>query len=258
MTRPKVIVQSSASVDGRIAVARNLPLLFGDPRWQHIEAHGGPNAFPLFDWLMSTYRPQATLEGSGSFIRDDDEPAPLPPFEGESLSLYDDFLPESVLNRPERRGWFAAVDGRGRIRWHYKYGYPDSPFENWFALVLVSRRTPPEYLAYLQREEMPYLVAGDGPVDLALALAKMGEKLGIECLLSTAGGRLNGALLRAGLVDEIYVEFLPAIIGGTDAPKLYDSPTLALDEMPTLLNLVWAQVQANGRIWLRYEVVKTP
>jgi hypothetical protein len=28
--------------------------------------------------------------------------------------------------------------------------------------------------------------------------------------------------------------------------------------MPTLLNLVWAQVQANGRIWLRYEVVKTP
>jgi len=67
---------------------------------------------------------------------------------------------------------------------------------------------------------------------------------------------LNGALLRAGLVDEISIEFFPAVIGGFETPSLFDSPALKPDEWPTQLNLISAQVQAGGRVWLRYEVVR--
>jgi riboflavin biosynthesis pyrimidine reductase len=67
---------------------------------------------------------------------------------------------------------------------------------------------------------------------------------------------LNGALLRAGLVDEINVQFLPAIIGGFDTPSLFDAPELRDDEMPARLNLISAQIEAGGRVWLRYEVVR--
>ena len=84
----------------------------------------------------------------------------------------------------------------------------------------------------------------------------MKAQLGVECVLSTGGGRLNGALLRAGLVDEVNVEFLPALIGGTDTPSLYDSPRIGPDEQPAHLKLISCQVQAKGRVWLRYEVVR--
>ncbi len=259
MTRPKVVVLNSASVDGRIAVSPDVLLLYGDTRWQAIEewapVFGGTN---VFEQLKSIHKPQATLEGSGSFLRERDEPEPLPHFEGETGLLYQDFLPDSVVDRPGHQGWFTAVDGRGRVRWLYKDGYPDEAWQGWHALVLVGHHTPPEYLAYLQWENIPYLVAGgeEKQVDLGLALGKMKSELSIDCLLSTAGGRLNGALLRAGLVDEVNVEFLPALIGGLATPSLFDSPELPPDGTPTQLKLISAQVQAEGRVWLRYAVVR--
>jgi hypothetical protein len=245
-------VYSAASVDGRVAVSRDQLLLFGDERWDAITSS---TDWDTYSHLRALHQPQATLEGSGSFVPDGATPDPLPPFEGDAGPLYQDFLPEHVVNREGHRGWFTTVDGRGRVRWVYKE-YPDPAYQGWHLLVLVGRHTPPAYLAYLQREGIPYLVAGSGPVDLGAALAKMKEKLGVERLLSTAGGRLNGALLRAGLVDEVNVEFLPGIIGGFETPALFDSPALQSGEMPARLSLVSAQTQADGRVWLRYAVAK--
>ena len=260
MDRPKVVVLNSASLDGRIAVSPDVLLLYGDERWQAIEAWSpSASAIGAFEWLKSIHKPQATLEGSGSFVRDEDEPAPLPPPEGDPRALYDDYLPAAILGRPGHRGWFTAVDGRGRVRWTYKEGDAfGEGWAGWHSLVLAARHTPPAYLAYLRREKIPYLVAGgDGPhVDLELALRKMRARLGVTCVLSTAGGRLNGALLRAGLVDEVNVELLPAVIGGFRTPSLFDSPALEPDELPARLRLISAQVQAGGRVWLRYQVAR--
>jgi riboflavin biosynthesis pyrimidine reductase len=133
--------------------------------------------------------------------------------------------------------------------------FPDEAWKGWHLLLLVSHHTPPEYLAYLQREDIPYLVAGAERVDLGLAMEKLASQLGVTCVLSTAGGKLNGALLRAGLVDEIHIEFFPAVIGGSNTPSLFDSPALKPDEWPTRLRLICAEVQAEGRVSLRYEVI---
>jgi 2,5-diamino-6-(ribosylamino)-4(3H)-pyrimidinone 5'-phosphate reductase len=253
MNRPKVVVFSSASVDGRVAVSPDVLLLWGDERWQKLDAEKQSSAF---DWIKFTHEPQATLEGSGSFVREGDAPALLPPFEGDPGLLYQDFLPEAVVQRPGHRGWFTVVDGRGRVREWIKDGAVFGPdWEGWHLLVFVARHTPAEYLAYLRRESIPYLVAGEGRVDLRLALEKLGTQLEVTSVLSTAGGKLNGALLRAGLVDEVNVEFLPAIIGGVETPSLFDAPVLKPDEWPTRLKLISAQVQAGGSVWLRYEVV---
>ncbi len=61
---------------------------------------------------------------------------------------------------------------------------------------------------------------------------------------------------RAGLVDEVNIQFLPAIIGGFDTPSLFAAPNLKADEAPTRLDLISAQVEAGGRVWLRYRVVR--
>ena len=258
MHRPKVVILNSASLDGRLAVSSDTLLLYGDERWKAMEAWS-PNteSNSLFELLKLTHSPGAMLEGSGSFVREGKTPEPLPPFEGNPDSLYQDFLP--VIGHPDLRGWFTIVDGRGRGRGWMKDGAAfGEEWVGWYMLILVGRHTPSEYLAYLQQAGIPYLVAGgnDGHVDLQLALKKMGSLLDVDCILSTAGGRLNGALLRGKLVDEINVEFFPAVIGGLGTPMLFDSPELEADERPTRLELISCCAQAQGRVWLRYQVVR--
>jgi riboflavin biosynthesis pyrimidine reductase len=257
MDRPTVVTLNGASVDGRLAVSPGKLLLYGDERWTALgTVRDRPEQrFDVFTWLKTQYPIGATLEGSGSFVPEGQVPEPLPPAEGDLETLYQDHLPESVVKRPGHRGWFTVVDGRGRVRWASKDGAVfGEDWAGWYLLVWVGRHTPPDYLAYLRREKVPYLVAGEGPVDLGAVLVKMKALLGVQCVLSTGGGRLNGALLRAGLIDEVNVEYLPALIGGVDTPTLFDSPALGPDEAVTGLALISCQVQPEGRVWVRYRV----
>jgi 2,5-diamino-6-(ribosylamino)-4(3H)-pyrimidinone 5'-phosphate reductase len=250
MTLPKIVTYSVASLDGRMTIAPEVVLLYGDKRWDAIAG----SSSGIYEKVKKLYEPQAILEGSGSFMPQGAPVGALPPVSGDVGELYDDFLPDAVVNAPGRK-WMTVVDGRGRVRWQYKE-FPAEEWKGWYALVLAARTTPPESLAYLRREDIPYLVAGEGRVDLRLAMEKLREKLGVTCVLSTAGGRLSGALLRAGLVDEINVEFVPAVIGGRGTPALFDAEPLGRDENPVRLELLENQVQPDGKVWLHYRVMK--
>jgi|GEM_PF-6441392 len=87
-------------------------------------------------------------------------------------------------------------------------------------------------------------------------MEKLKTLLGVECVVSTAGSRLNGALLRAGLVDEISLVFLPAVIGGDSTPTLFRSPDLGPDGWPTLLKLLSVKSEDKGRVYLHYQVLQ--
>ncbi len=249
MPRPKVIVHNLASMDGRITLSPNTLLLYGDPRWQAVAGSQDP-----YEPIMRAYAPQALLEGSGSLVLEGTPSEPLPPAKAGPEELYLDYLPDEIVRQPGRK-WLAVVDGRGRVRWMYKE-FPGELWAGWYLLVLVSRRTSSKYLAYLRREQIPYLVGGEERVDLPAALEKLAEKLGVRTLVSTAGGRLNGALLRAGLVDEVDLHFFPALIGGRDTPGLFDAPALGPDEAPTALERIDVQATPDGHVRLHYRVVK--
>lgn len=170
-------------------------------------------------------------------------------FDGPEQELYADFLPASVRERPGRRKWFTVVDSRGRVRWTMKsQGEYD-------VLVLVARATPRTYLAYLQAESISYLVAGEEQVDLAAALRRMRERLGVTCVVSNAGGGLNGALLRGRLVDAVDLLVAPAIIGGDGVPSIFDGVPLDEGEAPARLKLISARAEADGLLRLRYDVI---
>lgn len=157
--RPRLVVSVTASVDGRVTLNRASRLLdeAAGRIWDSIHpASADAMVAARRAEIERRYAPQVVLEGSGTFVADTDGPVTrLPVPCGDIAALFDDFLPAGSDCR-----CFAVVDGRGRIRWASK---EDAGRR---LLVIVSRTTPAPYLAHLRSEDVPYLVAGDGPVDL--------------------------------------------------------------------------------------------
>jgi len=246
--RPHVVMQMSASVDGRIA--------FG-PDMTMFDAHPASAALPdegelwsrVADAIREAWSPQATLMGSGTVQREGAPWTELPGFDGEAASLYIDFLPPEVVARTSH--WHVLVDGRGRCR----SGYKATENAGGHVLHLVSLAAPPEYLAFLRSERIPYLVGGQEHADLQGALRKLRAILGVRALRLWGGGILNGVMLRAGLIDEVHLILKPALIGGRRTPTLVDCDDLAADERPAVLRLVSARPQDGGFLWLHYTVV---
>ncbi len=254
LERPRVVVNVGASVDGKVALTRDA-LLMQQPSTDLWAAMTPPAADPtpidILEMVRQQYGCNAILEGSGSLVAESEIPEELPPYDGDTAELYEHFLPADVIGLPSPPlTWFTVVDSRGRVRWTENH-------ENWAALVLVAESTPAAYLAYLRREHICYLVVGQDRVDPAQALAAMGTHLGIRCILSSAGGGLNGALLRAGLIDELYVTLAPALIGGLGTPSIVDGPPLALGDAPTKLQLLSVNTDTSGTVRLHYAVIKS-
>jgi 2,5-diamino-6-(ribosylamino)-4(3H)-pyrimidinone 5'-phosphate reductase len=245
--RPRVIVSVIATADGRVTLSRAERLLDPDSnrRWS---AAWPPDTGDLLAQrsaaIEQRHHPTVVLEGSGTFVAGGEGPLELPGTHTPAEELYEDFLPHSSPR------WFAVVDGRGRVPWTHK-GDAETGL-----LVITSRSTPLPYLANLRAERIPYLVAGVGRVDLRAVLVKIRRRLGAGCVVSEAGGGLNGALLRAGLIDELHVITIPALVGGLDTPSVTDGPPLAPGSAPVQLQMVDVKVGAHGTIWAHYETIE--
>jgi len=245
-TRPRVIVSVVATADGRVTLSRMERLLDDGPN-QRWKATWPPDVGDLLTRRAAAiercHHPTVVLEGSGTFVGDAAGSLHLPDKGVPADVLWTDFLPR---RSPK---WFAVVDARGRVAWTHKGDEETS------LLVIASRSTPLPYLAHLRQERIPYLLAGAHRVDLTSALARIRTELGAECLVSEAGGGLNGALLRAGLVDELHVITIPALIGGLGTPSIMDGPPLEPGSLPERLRAIDVQVGAHGTIWAHYEVL---
>lgn len=246
ITRPRVVVSVTATADGRVTLSRRERLLDDGPnlRWK---ATWPPDAGDLLTRraaaIEQRHHPTVVLEGSGTFVADDAGSLHLPDTSVPADVLCTDFLPYRSTR------WFAVVDSRGRVAWTHKGDEETS------LLVIASRSTPLPYLAHLRQERIPYLLAGSRRVDLTAALAKIRTRLGAQCLVSEAGGGLNGALLRADLVDELHIITVPALIGGLGTPSIFDGAPLEIGSLPEQLRAIDVQVGAHGTIWAHYEVV---
>ena len=75
MKRPRVIALNTASIDGRLAISRDVLLLQGDPRWEAMDSWSPAPPGGVFETLRAHYAPGATLEGSGSLVREGEPPA---------------------------------------------------------------------------------------------------------------------------------------------------------------------------------------
>ena len=142
------------------------------------------------------------------------------------------------------------VDGQGRVT---RYAWlREQPF--WRdVLVLCSAATPQGQLDRLRRHRVGHVVLGEDRVDLGGALRLLAQRHQVGAVRVDAGGGLNGALLQAGLADQVSIVIAPYLAATATAGPV---PLIADPGRPDAVALELAAVERlrQGHVWLRYDV----
>jgi hypothetical protein len=147
------------------------------------------------------------------------------------------------------KNWGIFLDAHGKAVWRRSDCGGDA------VLVVLAESVPDSHLAGLRGDGVSYIFAGKTEIDLAAALETLNRELGIERLFLEGGGGANGALLRAGLIDEISLVISPAVDGSSGAPTVFNSGDVDLGPAPIeRMTLTSHEVLDGGAVWLRYRL----
>lgn len=223
MNRPYVICHMMQSVDGRVACDM-VDKISGDEYYEALASLDCPSH----------------VEGKHSYQI--------------HYCGFDEFRPNMSGNIDQEK-WFIAnkvsgysisVDTRGVLLWN--------DTDNTNRLCIVSEQTSPEYLSYLENKGISYIATGKSGVDLQRAMEILHGEFGVDRLAVVGGGKINGAFLSAGLIDELSAMIAPGIDGRIGQPALFDGIKEHESFMPTSLSFKDVKVLENGVIWARYDV----
>lgn len=227
--KPYIIVHMSTSIDGRTLL----------DRWRPEPA----NAAPDYDRVHDRLGGDAWLVGRVT---------------GEEFAKRDAYTHPTSKAFP-REPWFAqrdskaygvVLDGHGKIAW----GRSDIGGDP--IVVVLTEQVSDAHLAGLRADGVSYVFAGKDELDVPLALEMLNRELGIKRLLLEGGGVTNGALLRAGLVDEVSLLLCPFVDGAPGAPSLFDAASggEGLRAPVQRIELMSSEVLDSGVVWLRYRI----
>lgn len=141
---------------------------------------------------------------------------------------------------------------------HYKRMLPDEERRNW--RVSLGRPAEPLAVTITRSGEVPRDIPlfADAPdrvhvyegTTLVDALIDLRQAHGVQSLLCEGGPTLLGALLAAGLVDELFLTLAPTLVGGTSGPGVVSGPP---PEAPTDITLAGV-LEYAGTLFLRYRI----
>lgn len=237
--RPKIICHMVSSIDGRLLVDRWTPPAVGIPSdlvSRHYEEVGA--RLEADGWIVG----RATME----------EMIEAPASAGEAPA--DGNLRTTYVAERNGRDIAVAIDPQGKIH------YGESQVGGDHLVAVLGEHVSDRYLAELRARGLSYLFAGPDGHDLSRALEILGADFGAKTLLLEGGGRINGAFLKARLIDEISLLIHPGIDGLAGVPSVFGYVGGA-DEKPAAgqsLRLLSAEPLDGGVVWLRYQVENAP
>jgi 2,5-diamino-6-(ribosylamino)-4(3H)-pyrimidinone 5'-phosphate reductase len=227
--RPYVICHMCSSVDGKIMGLR----------WGKLP--GYPHESDLFETTAASFGIGAWLVGTTTM----DE------FDGRKMALPrapKSFKRGDHIARPKAKSFGIGTDAKGVLRFQQNEVGGDH------VVLLVTERVSNDYLAHLQAAGVSYLFCGKQKIDLAVALRKLGSAFGLRKLMLQGGGTFNGAMLQAGLVDEVSHITVPVADGGGDVVTMFHGGPSA--KSAATLRLFSHKILRGGAVWCRYKVIK--
>ena len=122
-------------------------------------------------------------------------------------------------------------------------------------VVFTTRRASQRRLRKLRLLADEVKICGAREIDFRRAMVWLRKKWRVRRLLCEGGGELNGALFRAGVVDELHLTVCPKIFGGRNAPTIADGAGARRLDDATRLALK-SMRRAGGELFLVYDVKK--
>ena len=228
--RPYVICHMCTTVDGRIL----------GHRWGKLP--GYKHESDLFETTAASFGIGAWLVGTTTM----DE------FDGRKIKLPrapKGFVHGDHVAKPNAKRLAIGADAKGVLRFQANEVGGDH------VVLLVSKRVSSNYLAHLQAAGVSYLFCGHKEVKLDVALRKLASVFKLRKLMLQGGGKLNGAMLKAGLVDEISHITVPVADGGVGVSSFFDIPGDPPARAAGTLRLMSHKQLPGSVIWARYRVV---
>ncbi len=228
--RPYVICHMCTTVDGKIIV----------DRWGSLP--GGRTGGALFEKTAGTFGVDAWLVGTHT----------MKEFAGRArLKRAEQRVPAGDYIGNAKASRFAiGADAKGVLR------FSKNEVNGDHVVLLVTKLAPTNYLMHLREARVSYLICGRAHLDLALALDKLRAHFGIRRLMLEGGGLFNGAMLKAGLVDEFSQVIVPVVDGGRDITSVFEIPGSRSNKAAARLKTTQHRVLRGGIHWLRYRVTK--
>jgi len=217
------------SIDGRIVTTHWPDLGEGRREYERVHAAIGADA-----WMCG----RITMEPFAGALRSDEEVVR----ESSGVERPDFIAPHAGSSHA------VAVDPSGKLAW------TSSDIDGDHVITVLTRRVSDEYLDFLRARGVSYVIAGAREVELAAALERLASGFGIRTVMLEGGGRINGSMLRDGLIDEVSVLVAPVVDGAIGTPTLFDVDDPHGTFAPRKLVLETVERRANDVLWLRYRV----
>lgn len=224
--KPYIVCHMMSSVDGRIDCDMT-ERIGGDEYYEALEQLGCDSD------LSGRVTMQMHFALPEPFVPRDSTPAGRPSF-------------HKAVEAP---GYAVALDSGGRLRW------PANHMDDRPLLVITGEQVSVDYLDTLRAQGISWIVAGRGEVDLPQAVEMLGREFGVKRLAVVGGGHVNGAFLKAGLLDEVSLVMGAGIDGRKGMTAVFDG----IDDPAfptTLLRLNSVERIGRDSVWLRYTFIK--
>ncbi len=110
----------------------------------------------------------------------------------------------------------VVLDTTGKLLWN------TNVINDAHIVVALSEKASSDYLAFLREQGISYIFCGKTKIDLNTVLKKIGKLFHVKKILLQGGGRMNGSMLREGLIDELSLLVCPAIEGTVNTSTIFD------------------------------------
>ncbi|MFT3904366.1 MAG: dihydrofolate reductase family protein [Niabella sp.] len=235
MTKPKIICHMMSSVDGRLLTSRWTKPFSGKDFTPYIETYENVSRqFNATAWMIGRTTVQQDFD-TGAFDFEKYEPA----------NAFETYI-------GNRTSTISAIilDPKGKTSYYSDNLNGDN------VIAVLGETVSEAYLSHLRENAISYLFAGADGTNLQKAMEVLYRDFGQETILLEGGGIINGAFLKAGLIDELSIMVYPGIDGLAGIPAVidYNGENGEFPAQGQTLECLSAVVLDGGLVWLRYKV----